>query len=177
MATIQKETINFGAGGATATGNPTGTIIAFMGTIPPEGYLACDGTVYNVEDYSNLANFFLAQFSAVNYFGGDGESTFAVPDLRAEFLRTNPYAGGLDGNGAAVGVHQMASRHGTSNVTGGMYYFTSYKLNDGTRLALYDYKGSNAVYRDNSSIYNKGSYYTYYTDRPTNTSVLWCIKI
>ena len=32
-------------------GNPTGTVISFMGTAAPEGYLACDGTAHSIEDY------------------------------------------------------------------------------------------------------------------------------
>lgn len=35
--------------------NPTGTIISYMGNHAPEGYLICDGSVYNIKDYPQLA--------------------------------------------------------------------------------------------------------------------------
>ena len=66
---------------------PIGTIIAFMGTTAPQDYLACDGTVYNIADYPRLAQFFTDQFGSANKFGGNGTTTFAVPDLKGEFLR------------------------------------------------------------------------------------------
>jgi hypothetical protein len=56
---------------------------------------------------SNLAEFINTQFGSYNYFGGDGITTFAVPDLRGEFLRctgTNSHAN--NGNGSSVGIHQ-----------------------------------------------------------------------
>ena len=67
--------------------NPVGNIISFMGTIAPSGYLICDGAEVNIADYPNLANHFETQFGSKNYFGGNGTTTFAVPDLRNEFLR------------------------------------------------------------------------------------------
>lgn len=64
-------------------GNPPGTIITFAGpkaNIPP-GYLICDGAELNVTDYPNLA-------SAIGInWGGNGSTTFKVPDLRGMFLR------------------------------------------------------------------------------------------
>lgn len=65
--------------------SPIGTVISFMGTTAPAHYLVCDGTVYNIADYSALADFIQTQFGSKNYFGGDGTTTFAVPDLDNEF--------------------------------------------------------------------------------------------
>lgn len=70
------------AGGTT----PIGTLHHFLGTAAPDGYLACDGAEYNIADYPALANFFEAQFGSANQFGGDGETTFCVPDLQGRFL-------------------------------------------------------------------------------------------
>ena len=86
---------------------PIGTVIAVMGKSAPANYLVCDGSVYNILDYQDLANYFETQFEAKNFFGGDGETTFAVPDLRGEFLRgagTNSHNN--QGSGDNVGVHQ-----------------------------------------------------------------------
>lgn len=69
-------------GPAGPDGNPTGTVISFLGTSAPEDYLTCDGTAYNISDYPELADFFRQQFGAANHFGGDGTATFAVPDMQ-----------------------------------------------------------------------------------------------
>ena len=73
--------------GEGAGGNPIGTVISFLGMTPPVGYLVCDGTIWNIEDYPDLASFFGAQFGSAHYFGGDGTETFALPDMRNLFLR------------------------------------------------------------------------------------------
>lgn len=65
---------------------PIGTLHHFLGTTAPEDYLACDGQELQIADYPALANFFETQFGSVNQFGGDGETTFCVPDLRGKFL-------------------------------------------------------------------------------------------
>ena len=66
---------------------PVGTIISYMGINAPSGYLACNGAVYNISQYPELSNHFNNNFGNAGYFGGNGTSTFAVPDLRGEFLR------------------------------------------------------------------------------------------
>lgn len=90
----------------TEYGNPIGTIISLMGKTAPDGYLVCDGAVYSISDYPKLSSYFTEQFGTANYFGGDGETTFAVPDLRGEFLRGTGTSKLNEGSGADVGVHQ-----------------------------------------------------------------------
>lgn len=83
LASFMASQINvptIGVGGGFA---PIGTIISYMGTVAPQDYLACDGSTENIADYPQLADFFEAQFGSKNYFGGDGVTTFAVPDLQA----------------------------------------------------------------------------------------------
>lgn len=63
-------------------GNPIGSIISYLGSTAPEGYLVCDGKEYQIADHSQLAAFFEKEFGSKNHFGGDGTSTFAVPDFR-----------------------------------------------------------------------------------------------
>lgn len=70
-----------------AAGTPVGEIISYMGTISPPNYLICDGAEYQISDFPYLTHHFIENFGTVNYFGGDGKLTFAVPDLRGEFLR------------------------------------------------------------------------------------------
>lgn len=73
---ISVPTIGIGGGYA-----PIGTVISYMGVTAPQDYLACNGSTYNISAYSDLADFFQAQFGSKNYFGGDGVTTFGVPTL------------------------------------------------------------------------------------------------
>lgn len=162
---------------------PIGTIISFMGTTAPEDYLICDGTVYNISDYYELANFINTQFGSYNFFGGNGTSTFAVPDLRGEFLRgsgTNSRTN--QGSGAAVGVHQNA----TEDLTVLLYNNNAFykKEQDATTNVLVN---TDSMIRSTSTtpismmlsptVYNDTTKQDLrYTSRPTNTSVLYCIK-
>lgn len=70
-----------------ADGAPIGTILSFMGTSAPIGYLICDGTIYDITAYPLLADFINTQFGNYNYFGGNGTTTFAVPDMRNLLVR------------------------------------------------------------------------------------------
>ncbi|WP_238918156.1 tail fiber protein [Clostridium sp. YIM B02555] len=63
---------------------PLGHIMPFVGINAPAHYLICDGSTYNITDKRDLANYFLTEFGSINYFGGDGVTTFAVPDLRGK---------------------------------------------------------------------------------------------
>lgn len=73
---ISVPTIGIGGGYA-----PIGTIISYMGVTAPQDYLACDGSVYNISAYTDLADFIESQFGSKNYFGGNGTTTFGVPTL------------------------------------------------------------------------------------------------
>lgn len=191
-------------GFADAGFTPVGTVISVMGKTAPANYLACDGTVYNISDYPELANYFLQQFEAKNYFGGDGTTTFAVPDLRGEFLRgtgTNSHEN--QGSGADVGTHNDATIHPffapdarTSNKesitfrlptndpqtefnpTNYKNYVQPYKADVQLRNSSSNDYGAKTKILDvkPSSISEWGGSNPYgYTSRPTNTSVLYCI--
>lgn len=162
--------------------SPIGTIISYMGLTPPEEYLSCDGTAYNIADYWELAEFIKAEFGSYNYFGGDGTTTFAVPDLRGEFLRgtgTNSHTN--QGSGANVGVHQDGTEHPevyawSNNQIGiSVRNHTANTTNNGPQKddsALTQRVGgisSSATPFDAAGKYS-------FTSRPTNTSVLYCIK-
>lgn len=82
---------------------PVGHVLAHIGSNAPKHYLICDGAEYNIADYPYLAQHFINEFGSVNNYGGDGETTFAVPDLRGDLLR------GVSGN-EEVGKHQDDSQ-------------------------------------------------------------------
>ena len=64
---------------------PVGTIIMVTGSVAPENYVLCDGTMYLISQFPVLASHFQTQFGSKNYFGGDGTTTFAVPDVRPTY--------------------------------------------------------------------------------------------
>lgn len=164
---------------------PLGTIISYMGLTPPEEYLACDGTSYNITDYWELADFIKNQFGSYNYFGGDGTTTFAVPDLRGEFLRgtgTNSHTN--QGSGASVGVHQDGTEHNvfvTSSIAGNEIRIRGV---DGSSYEQLDYTNRDSTitttkqqsFKPESMASASVTADGFYTSRPTNTSVLYCIK-
>ena len=170
-----------------------GSVYSYMGVTAPYGYLACDGSTYNIEDYPRLASHINRSFGSYNYFGGDGETTFAVPDLRGEFLRgtgTNSHTN--NGNGANVGEHQDATNHfnitNYRNSTIGIY--TPYATSTTSSVPL----NTDSKPKDSSMGYPDGYHLAWkdigisttsnslgeasntYTARPTNTSVLYIIK-
>lgn len=165
---ILSNTIGIGGGYA-----PIGTIISYMGTTAPQDYLACDGSTKNIADYPQLAAFFESQFGSKNYFGGNGTTTFSVPDLRGEFLRgtgTNSHAN--QGSGAAVGEHQD-----------GTEVYTPYGTDSGVRGLSANQNPSNVDSAPKTNLNGRkatgsqesGTVYSF-TSRPTNTSILCCIK-
>lgn len=169
--------LNLSAAGVDST--PIGSVIYYAGKAAPTGYLACDGAVYDIADYPALAAFFADNYGANNYWGGDGETTFAVPDWQGEFFRAAGTNSRTDeGNGANVGEHQPGSyvqaiwisASGYVAFYGTTAFSTSSKQTD--KLIGLTTKG----YRINYTTYNASDSYAYYTVRPTNTSLLVCIK-
>lgn len=164
-------------------GTPVGEIISFMGNTVPENYLVCDGSEYNISEYQELAEHFEKEFGSVNYFGGDGETTFAIPDLRGEFLRGTGTATRDSGSGSKVGVHQDA----TQNLSLGYdpHYKTFYHGAASNASGNYDAEQNcdKLVYSNDTTGRSVQTTATYegtgirtYSTRPTNTSVLYCIK-
>jgi len=158
---------------------PVGNIISYMGNSVPKHYLACDGTEYSIGTYPELEAFIIDEFGSINYFGGDGSSTWAVPDLRGEFLRgtgTNSHTN--QGNGANVGEHQDATEVGTNPYSANALHCTLPVDDSGTATLNADSKIQTNKYKEinaNTSTWSSLSY-GLSTVRPTNTSVKYCIK-
>ncbi|MFD2578808.1 tail fiber protein [Novosphingobium colocasiae] len=70
---------------------PAGQVAAFAMAVAPAGWLACNGAAVSRETYAAL-------FSAISteWGGGDGSTTFNLPDLRGEFLRGWDDGRGID---------------------------------------------------------------------------------
>ena len=160
---------------------PVGTVISVMGNDAPRHYLACNGQTVNIADYPELANYFEQQFGSKNYFGGDGTITFAVPDLRGEFLRgtgTNSHTD--QGSGEDVGTHQDATQHLGETLYVNSSNHNLLKANKYQGVSKFDSIISNSGTSDRvlwSGTVNSGGAFSngLYTSRPTNTSVLYCI--
>lgn len=167
---------------------PVGTIIAFMGKTAPQNYLACDGSVYKISDYKELADFIKVQFGKYDFFGGDGTITFAVPPLNGEFLRgtgTNSHAN--QGSGADVGVHQDATEMPVYGALNNNKIYVSKNGYRGvilnadsdiipsslTRVAV---SGTHETMESTEEGNIAEGFDTAFTSHPTNTSVLYCIK-
>lgn len=81
----------------------TGEIRLFAGTFAPVNWHFCDGTVLNVSQYQVL-------FSLIGFtWGGNGQSTFALPDLRGRI----PIG---QGTGVGLSARTLAQIGGTSSV-------------------------------------------------------------
>jgi microcystin-dependent protein len=62
---------------------PIGSIIPFAGSIPPAGYLFCDGSEKSTSTYNKLFNVIKYQYGVQS--GLKGYNTFRLPDLRGRF--------------------------------------------------------------------------------------------
>lgn len=61
---------------------PPGTIIAFLGTDVPEGYLLCNGGTIQRSQYPNL----VGPLGSVPACAGDGSTTLVLPNLNERFI-------------------------------------------------------------------------------------------
>lgn len=165
-------------GPAGPDGNPVGTIIAYMGTIAPKDYLICDGSIHEISAYPNLAKFFETQFSSKNYFGGNGTTTFAVPDMRNLFLRG--YHGDSEEQlSGEIGEKQEATKHIVTylNFDDSKYYPTALRNTNPT-----DFDKVFSVQTGKSTVTLQGTREfggtggEFYSSRPVNMAVLYCIK-
>jgi hypothetical protein len=141
---------------------PVGTIIAYYGSVSPDGFLACDGNPYDTVTYKKL---FELLGSAL------------TPDLRGYFLR------GVGGKAGNLGVVQQdAGRRltgqfalidgGSALATGafGVQPFQRYHIRAGVTLL----SDAASITFDSNNIWTAA--HTADEFRPLNKAVLYCIK-
>lgn len=87
-----------------ATRAPVGTVLWYASQTVPGGYLLCDGSAVSRTDYAALFKVIGTKFGV-----GDGSTTFALPDLRASFIRG---AGTNNGYSATFAQKQEATTVG-----------------------------------------------------------------
>ena len=165
--------------------SPIGQIISFMGTKAPVHYLICDGSIYNISDYQKLADFFKEQFGSYNYFGGNGTTTFAVPDLRNEFIR-GYHGTSSEQLSGEIGKHQNATiiQNPIATNSSNNFLYTPIPNNVQKLIVGNENNSDTAITETNNGINKYSTSFeaqtatvvTSYTTRPTNVSVLFCIK-
>lgn len=112
--------------------SPVGTIIDFTSLTAPKHYLICDGTEHDISDYPQLAEYFESAYNAINYFGGDGETTFATPKL-CEVKNI------ISWNGALIDQKYINETTNTFAILGGRSYC---KVNESPAIAVIAISGS-----------------------------------
>ena len=81
-----------------------GTILLFAGNFAPRGWALCQGQLMPISQYQAL-------FSILGTtYGGDGRTTFALPDLRGRMAIQQ-------GQGPGLQHYQLGARGGVENVT------------------------------------------------------------
>jgi microcystin-dependent protein len=94
---IRTEGIFPNSGGGSAVLNLIGEIIQFAGNFAPGGYLECNGQLVSILEYETLFNIIGTTY------GGDGETTFAMPDLRGRtIIGANGQLGALYGSESEI---------------------------------------------------------------------------
>lgn len=69
----------------------TGVVVPYAGTVPPAGWLECNGQAISRVLYARLF-----EVLGSNFGNGDGSNTFNLPDLRGEFIRGWDNKRGID---------------------------------------------------------------------------------
>ena len=103
-----------------------GEIRMFAGNFAPLGWLFCDGSLVSIDEFETLY-----QLIGTTY-GGDGQQTFALPDLRS---RVPIHAGTLAGGGN----YTLAQTGGVETVT-----LTSNQVPSHTHALLATSAGANS---------------------------------
>lgn len=157
-----------------ARGTPAGAVLPFAMSAAPTGWLKCNGAAVSRATYSTL-------FDAIGTtFGvGDGSTTFALPDLRGEFVRGYDDGRGIDagrsfGSAQAAGLPNINAYAqaiaGQGTVSTGAITLTNYggqfgSSGGGTFANLtFSAQASNAIYGNSTTV------------QPINVALLYCIK-
>ena len=115
---------------------PTGTIVSYGSTTPPEGWLNCDGALVSRETYAGL-------FAVIGttYGAGDGSSTFQIPDLRGRVSQGCKFDGTLNmGTSFEAGLPAL---NGSFRVAPGAYMMSAegcFELDPDQLQSSYNYE-------------------------------------
>ena len=91
---------------------PTGSVHMMATTTAPTGYLKCNGAAVSRTTYADLF-----AIIGTTHGGGDGSSTFNVPDLRGEFVRGWDDGRGVDSSRSFGSSQSDANKQHNHNAT------------------------------------------------------------
>lgn len=159
---------------------PAGMISAFGTATAPAGWLVCDGSVVNKAVYPAL-------FAAIGraWGAGDGVNSFALPDLRGEFLRGVDAGRGVD-PGRSLASSQLGQVQQHKHIMPwGEHGYGGFSTFGSTNTQ--HHQGSSSTDDDNYWGHtNDGGDYDGQVNpsgvvgnetRPRNVAVLYCIKV
>lgn len=146
-----------------------GMVSAFAANSAPTGWLSANGSLVSRVTYARLFSRIGTTFGA-----GDGSTTFALPDMRGEFVRGWDNGRGVD-SGRAFGSWQKGSVIvGDDGVAG--INVASYNVADKTIVGL-DLGGSETYQISTATGLSELRGNTFYGyARPRNYALLYCIK-
>jgi len=122
---------------SSTNGVPAGSIMAYGGAVPPDGWLLCNGETVSSSKYPEL-------FAAIGTnWGTGGSGSFNLPDLRGMFLR------GVDqtaGNDPASSTRTSKNNSNAGNLVGS-YQADQFQghVHNGSIQYLSDQPGSNVL--------------------------------
>lgn len=150
------------------TGQPrdVGQIAAFAMNSAPAGWLECDGSAVSRTTYSTL----FARISTT--FGeGDGSTTFDLPDLRGEFVRGWDNSRGVDAD-RVFGSAQSGTSVPNVSVNSSNVLLAP----KDTAVSGADSTSAGSITRTIISGSESATTTRYYTTRPRNIALLYCIR-
>lgn len=129
----------------------TGMVVAFAASNVPTGYLLCNGAAISRKTYANLFDVI-----GIIYGGGDGSSTFNLPNLTERFVEGHTTAGmvreaGLPNITGSTGAQTEASPSGAFYGSGS---YTRREPWEGSGIAIanFDASRSNGIYGNSSTV-------------------------
>lgn len=140
--------------------NPAGVIQAFAGSAVPDGWLLCDGSAVSRVTYKNL-------FDVIGetYGGGDGSTTFNLPDLVDKFVEGSGNAGteknaglpAIEGSFTVRGCQQVnaLSESGVFALSTAAVSNTGANIGTGTnngRIVSFDASKASAIYGNSTTV-------------------------
>lgn len=135
-----------------------GKVVAFAANNVPGGYLECDGSILNMADYPRLGEMLSTTY------GGDGTTTFGIPDLRGEFIR------GWD-NGAGVDSGRVFGSNQSDELAAHDHYIPTNDASAAGSFTVADLANQTLDYTNLSATSSTGGTET----RPKNVALLYCI--
>nr|WP_279032386.1 phage tail protein [Snodgrassella alvi] len=155
---------------------PAGTIMYFARDWAPTGWLKANGAAVSRTAYAGL-------FAVLGtYYGsGDGSTTFNLPDLRGEFIRSYDDRRGVDPGRRNGSWQGDAIRNITGACSGAMGVvfdgFAGAFFDDGTRDATVATSTTKVTYNDDFCFDASRVVPTANENRPRNIALLACIKV